>query len=89
MFLFFLIIPNLIVPVLETIDCVVFVATWGRNVTCSFNEIYCNVTRYRRYQCLHNMFKCNGERDCENGEDELDCGEYELMFFWCLGFDDI
>ena len=50
-------------------------------MTCSYNEIYCNVTRYRRYQCLHNMFKCNGERDCENGEDELDCGKYEVMGF--------
>ena len=27
------------------------------------------------------MFKCNGERDCENGEDELDCGKNEVMGF--------
>ncbi|KAL4235004.1 Low-density lipoprotein receptor-related protein 12 [Mactra antiquata] len=37
---------------------------------CAFNEIYCYVSTYRRYMCLHNMYKCNGASDCLHGEDE-------------------
>lgn len=55
------------------------------STTCAYHEIYCYVTQYRRKMCLHNMFRCDGNADCEGGEDENEnmCG----MAFMVLPFE--
>ena len=29
--------------------------------------------------CLENRFVCDGEMNCQNGEDEVDCGRFNLI----------
>lgn len=48
-----------------------------KSTTCGYHEIYCYVTRLHRDMCLHNMYKCDGNKDCADGKDEdpIICGD--------------
>lgn len=39
--------------------------------TCRVNEFSCGAGST---QCIPVFWKCDGEKDCDNGEDEVNCG---------------
>uniref|UniRef100_A0A8C7WKZ3 Very low density lipoprotein receptor n=1 Tax=Oncorhynchus mykiss TaxID=8022 RepID=A0A8C7WKZ3_ONCMY len=44
--------------------------------TCRVNEFSCGAGST---QCIPVFWKCDGEKDCDNGEDEINCGESILL----------
>lgn len=51
--------------------CFVFVHADMR--TCRVNEFSCGAGST---QCIPIFWKCDGEKDCDNGEDEVNCGRW-------------
>jgi hypothetical protein len=48
---------------------IVFCSCVAGPVTCGQNEFQCD------NKCMHNNLRCNGNVDCEDSSDELDCPE--------------
>lgn len=44
--------------------------------TCRVNEFSCGAGST---QCIPTFWKCDGEKDCDNGEDEVNCGEWTCI----------
>ncbi len=44
--------------------------------TCRVNEFSCGAGST---QCIPNFWKCDGEKDCDNGEDEVNCGKWTCI----------
>ena len=44
--------------------------------TCGLNEVSCGAGSTL---CIPVSWKCDGEKDCGNGEDEVNCGRCKLM----------
>ena len=42
---------------------------------CSGDMFHC----FRDGDCIPSNWTCDGEKDCEGGEDELNCSEYENL----------
>lgn len=48
--------------------------------TCRMNEFSCGAGST---QCIPVFWKCDGEKDCDNGEDEVNCGRWTLFGLEC------
>lgn len=54
--------------------------------TCRVNEFSCGAGST---QCIPVFWKCDGEKDCDSGEDEVNCGKWTQhlgqFFFFFVG----
>lgn len=48
--------------------------------TCRVNEFSCGAGST---QCIPIFWKCDGEKDCDNGEDEVNCGRWKKPTLTC------
>lgn len=48
--------------------------------TCRMNEFSCGAGST---QCIPVFWKCDGEKDCDSGEDEVNCGRWTLFGLEC------
>ena len=39
---------------------------------CPHGQVFCNNT----YKCISESYKCDGDNDCGDGEDEMNCRKY-------------
>lgn len=58
----------------EHVTCVAIV---NLHVTCIYiyicNHCVCS------FRCIAEHLHCDGENDCDGGEDEVDCGEHKII----------
>ncbi|XP_046845225.1 very low-density lipoprotein receptor-like isoform X2 [Xenia sp. Carnegie-2017] len=61
---------NFVLTCFFLVSLAIVSSVWGRKeFSCSENEFMCNISQ----TCTHLRWKCDGEDDCTNGEDELNC----------------
>lgn len=53
---------------------VILIPTARSKQTCEHNYFGCRTGR-----CILNTWVCDGQKDCEDGDDELHCGEYLFL----------
>ena len=49
----------------------------AQRVTCADDELQCN-----QGQCITRRWLCDGDSDCPNGEDELNCKSGKKLLTW-------